>query len=266
MKKLFLSADMEGTCGIMHWDETEKNHPDYAYFANQMSREVAAACAGAHEAGYDQVLVKDAHDSARNINPLMLPQYASIIRGWGGHPYSMMLGLDSTFDGVVFTGYHNAAGTDSNPLSHTMVTNVVEFRINGELASELHMNSLTAAREGVPVYAVTGDDGICAWMKEKTPNTVVVPVNFGMGGASRSLHPTEAVERIQEAVKQAVQQPRESCLFPMPEHFHIEVMYREHARAHKLSFYPGVKKTSPRILTFETNDYFEVLRFAHFAL
>ena len=99
----------------------------------------------------------------------------------GRHPYSMMLGLDSTFDGVVFTGYHNAAGTDSNPLSHTMVTNVVEFRI-GELASELHMNSLTAAREGVPVYAVTGDDGICAWMKEKSPNTVVVPVNFGMGG------------------------------------------------------------------------------------
>ena len=25
--KLFISADIEGTTGIAHWNETEKNHP-----------------------------------------------------------------------------------------------------------------------------------------------------------------------------------------------------------------------------------------------
>lgn len=266
MKKLFVSADMEGTCGIMHWHETERSHADYPYFAMQMTREVAAACEGAHEAGYGEVLVKDAHDSARNIIPIALPEYANVLRGWGGHPYCMMYGLDSTFDGIVFTGYHNAAGTDSNPLAHTMTLSVLEMRINGELASELHINALIAAYEGVPIYAVTGDEGICTWMKEKSPNTTVVPVNFGMGGATRSLYPMEAAKRIRAAVKQAVQRPRESCLFPMPERFQVEIVYREHAQARRLSFYPGVRQTGARELTYETTDCFEFLRMAHFLL
>ena len=50
MKKLFISADIEGTAGIVNWNETERSVPhDYDYFANQMTREVAAAC------GYDLV-------------------------------------------------------------------------------------------------------------------------------------------------------------------------------------------------------------------
>ena len=46
---LFISSDIEGTCGIAAWSETEPGRPDgdYAYFKQQMSREVAAACRGA---------------------------------------------------------------------------------------------------------------------------------------------------------------------------------------------------------------------------
>ena len=44
---VFISADIEGTCGITHWDETERSAPrDYAPFQKQMTREVAAACEG----------------------------------------------------------------------------------------------------------------------------------------------------------------------------------------------------------------------------
>ena len=45
--RIFISADIEGTCGIAHWDETEKGHIGYDQFARQMSLEVAAACEGA---------------------------------------------------------------------------------------------------------------------------------------------------------------------------------------------------------------------------
>ena len=46
--KVFLSADMEGTCGIASWAETERSTPfDYAPLQKQMTREVAAACRGA---------------------------------------------------------------------------------------------------------------------------------------------------------------------------------------------------------------------------
>ena len=38
---LFISSDIEGTCGIAAWSETEPGRPDgdYAYFKQQMSRE-----------------------------------------------------------------------------------------------------------------------------------------------------------------------------------------------------------------------------------
>ena len=37
---LFISSDIEGTCGIAAWSETEPGRPDgdYAYFKQQMSR------------------------------------------------------------------------------------------------------------------------------------------------------------------------------------------------------------------------------------
>lgn len=266
MKKLYISADIEGTCGITHWDETEKDHPDWGYFAEQMTREVSAACEGAMESGFDRILIKDAHDSARNLDPRALPKGMELIRGWAGDPYSMMAGLDHTFDGVVFTGYHDAAGKGSNPLSHTMTTEAFSVTINGELASELLINSLIASHEGVPVYAVTGDQGLCEWMKQRSPHTAVVPVNQGMGGAVRSLHPDDALERIREAVKEAVKQPREACIFPMPDHFTVRICYREHTKAKRNSHYPGARLFDDRTVEYEHNDFYEVLRMMHFCL
>lgn len=266
MKKLFISADIEGSCGIASWDETDKTHPDYAYFADQMTREVRAACEGAFEAGVEEVLVRDAHDSARNLNPRELPPYARLIRGWGGHPYSMMQGLDASFCGVVCTGYHAAAGMDSNPLAHTMNTEVSLITINGEIASELMINAMTAAYEGVAVYAVSGDRGLCAWMKGKSPGTVTIPVHSGQGNSNESIHPNEAVRRIREGVREAVKQASAVRPYPLPDSFQVEIAFREHRRAQSGSFYPGMLRLDARTLRFEAEDYFEVLRMLHFVL
>lgn len=266
MKKLFISADIEGTCGIANWNETEKGHADWSYFADQMTREVAAACMGAQEAGYDRILVKDAHDSARNLNPRGLPPGVELIRGWAGEPFCMMAGLDDSFDGVVFTGYHDAAGRDSNPLSHTMTTSAFSVTINGELASELMINSMTAAYVGVPVYAVSGDQGLCDWMKERCPGTTVIPVNRGMGAAVCSMHPDDAVNKIRKAVREAVKQPKETCLFPLPAYFQVRVCYREHSKAKRSSYYLGASQVDARTIEFEHHDYYEVLRMMQFCL
>ena len=89
--KVFLSADMEGTCGIVSWPETERTTPfDYSPAQKQMTREVAAACEGAFAAGCEDLLIKDAHDSARNLIPSELPERVSIFRGWGSDIHSMM--------------------------------------------------------------------------------------------------------------------------------------------------------------------------------
>ena len=264
--KIFISSDMEGTAGIMHWDETEKGKECYAYFSNQMSREVAAACQGAIEAGAEEILVKDAHDSARNINPQMLPKIVKILRGWAKHPSSMMAGIDETYDGVIFTGYHSAAEMNTNPLSHTMNTKNNYVKINGELCSELMLNSLTAAYLGIPVYMVTGDRGLCDWMKGKCPGTTVVPVSEGVGSGSISIHPDLAVDRIKEGAKKAFEADKKDCLFPLPEHFTVEISFKDHARATNGKWYPGCVQTGARTVQFEADDYMDVLKFIYWVL
>jgi len=264
--KIFISSDMEGTAGICHWNETEQGKDLYSHFAAQMTKEVAAACEGANLAGAKEILVKDAHDSARNINPEMLPENVRIFRGWGRHPYAMMVGLDETFDGVMFTGYHSAAGMNTNPLSHTMNTQNMYVKINGEFCPELMLNSLTASYLGVPVYMVTGDKGLCDWMKERCPGTTVVPVSEGQGAGSFSIHPNLAVKRIKEAAENAVKAKKEDCMFPMPDHFTVEIMFKKHDKAEGAKWYPGCRQIGEYTVQFEADDYMDVLKFIYWVL
>ncbi len=266
MKKLFISADIEGSCGIAAWGETEKEKADYAAFAAQMNREVAAACEGALEAGIDLVLVRDAHDSARNLDHLQLPPQAQLVRGWAGDPLCMMSGLDGSFHAAVMTGCHDAAGTGSNPLSHTMSLGIIWMTLNGETLSESEINAYTAASFGVPVVAVTGDAGLCERMKALIPGCQTVPVHQGTGGAVKSIHPELALRRIREAVRQGCLMDREDCLLRLPGHFRLDVRYREHPRAFRGGFYPGVRTLDSHTLRYESDDWYEVLRMMEFCL
>ena len=265
--KVFLSADMEGTCGVVSWPETERTTPfDYAPIQKQMTREVAAACRGALAGGAEEVLVKDAHDSARNIDPTALPRNIRMNRSWSGDPLSMMSGLNQEkFDAVFFTGYHAWAGCPGNPLSHTMNGRNNHVFLNGTLCSEFLLNSYTAGYYGVPVALLTGDQALCDFAKTLIPAITTVPVNVGRGGSVTSLHPDEAVERIEAAAKEAAAKA-EQCVVPMPEHFHMEIDFVKHHVAYSKSFYPGAVLKDNKIVCFDSDDWFEILRFCHFVL
>ena len=266
MKRLFISADIEGTCGIAHWDETEYGKKDYDYFRRQMTREVAAACEGALAAGAVDILIKDAHGDGRNIIPQELPEQARFFRSSARHPLIMMAGLTESFDGIVFTGYHSAAGTATNPLGHTMNGRNNHIKINGGFASELMLNALSAAMLGVPVYCVTGDKGLCDWIQSVNPNIAVVAVSEGHGNGSISIHPGVAVRRIRETVERAVRQPKEACMFPLPEHFDVEINFKQHADATNASWYPGCTQVDAKTVRFEARNYWDVLLFVYWVL
>ena len=74
--RLYLSADIEGTCGIADWAETERaTMDDYRPFAAQMTAEVAAACEGAVAAGAEDTGVIIAFNSEAEAvtDSLMIP-------------------------------------------------------------------------------------------------------------------------------------------------------------------------------------------------
>ncbi len=265
--RVFLSADIEGTCGIASWPETERSTPmDYDPYRKQMTREVNAACEGAIAAGAEEVFVKDAHDSARNLDPAGLPERIRIMRGWTGDPLSMMSGVDQGhFDAAMFTGYHAWAASSGNPLSHTMNGQNEFVTLNGVRMSEFMMNAYTAGYYGVPAVFLSGDKALCAFAREFIPGIITVAVNEGVGGATVSIHPDAAVREIRQAAEKAVRNAK-NCAVPMPDRFDMTIRFREHRRAYSKSFYPGARLEDEKNVLFSSDDWFEMLRFAHFVL
>lgn len=269
LDRIFISSDIEGTCGICHWDETLLGKADYEPFRRQMTAEVRAVCEGAMTGGCDGILIKDAHDSARNLIPAELPEGVQLFRGWGSDIHAMMSGIDASFAGAIFTGYHSAAGTDTSPLSHTMNTQNCRVTINGILASEMVVNAFVCAMVDVPLLMVTGDVGVCEQAKRLCPNIHTVPVQRGCGNGTISIHPQEAVRRCREtaelAVREGIAHP-EKYKIDLPNKFDVEVEFVKHAKARRASFYPGVRQIGPRCVRFCSDSYYDVLRFFMFCL
>ena len=265
--KVYLSADIEGTCGICDWSETERSTPnDYTIYQKQMNREVNAACLGALSAGAEEVFVKDAHDSARNLDPMQLPEQIRIHRGWSGDPLSMMSGLDSDkFDAVFFTGYHAWASCPGNPLSHTMNLQNNWVTLNGIRMSEFMMNAYTAAFYGVPVTFLSGDQALCDFAHTFIPGITTVAVNQGFGAAASSIHPAVAVREIQVKAAESLAHI-DACRLTLPSRFDMTVCFKEHKRAFSQSFYPGAKLEDGTNVSFSSDNWYEMLRFCHFVL
>ncbi|MEZ0169612.1 M55 family metallopeptidase [Microvirga sp. TS319] len=262
--KVFISADIEGSAAITTWDEVHKGRAGYQEFREQMTAEVVAACEGARAAGATDILIKDAHESGCNVIVSRLPDYARIVRAWSGHPYVMMFGLDSSYDAALFIGYHDAAGSDTNPLAHTMNERIARLSINGELASEFTVNAYTAALNGVPPVFLSGDRGICAAAKRLVPGMKTIALSEGFGRATMSVAPSKAVRMIREGVEEALTEGRSQCALTLPDRFEVELEFNNASDAYRSSFYPGVEHPKPCMLRFVSNDYFEVLRAIRF--
>lgn len=259
--KVYVSADIEGVTGTAHWNEVTKIKPDYEKFADQMTKEVKAACEGANAAGAEEILIKDAHSTARNINIEELPLNVKIIRGWSRHPYMMMQEIDDSFDAAIMIGYHSFAGSNGSPLAHTMdEENINYIKINGEIASEFTINSYIAAYVGVPVVFVSGDELLCKHAENLSENIKTVSVKKGVGDSIISIHPTLAIQKIKTGVEESLKGNLTKYNLILPKEFKVEISYIHHMSAYKASFYPGVTQISPTSVIFTSKDYFEVLR------
>ncbi len=265
--KALLSVDIEGVTGMASWDEATRSHPDYRLFRDRMQLEAAAVCEGVQAAGVGEVLVRDAHSTARNLNGDQLPPGVRLLSGWARDPLSMVQGLDESFDAVLFVGYHARAGSEGNPLSHTMSSSkVAEILLNGEPLSEFRLHALAAATLGVPSVLLSGDQAICEEAKAFLPGIRVVPTKEGIGASVLSRHPVEVREELRREAEAAMRGERGGCLPSLAESYRIEVSYHKHQDAQNNGFYPGAERLGARRVGFAAKDYYEILRFIHFCV
>jgi D-amino peptidase len=265
--KIFISADIEGVNSITSWSETDAPNAEYQPFKKQMNAEVAAACRGALKAGATKIFVKDAHDSAKNLDINLLPKEVILHRGWEGSPASMMAGLNTdSFDAALFIGYHSAAGCSGNTLSHTMNTRLNYIKINGELASEFTINSLYASYLGIPIAFLSGDEALTKSVQRVNPNIKVVATKAGSHGATISKHPEVTNKEIEEKVERALKELSPANLISLPNKFNIEINFKNHVDAYGSSFFPGCKLKDDYTVTYTTKNYYDAMIMFKFVL
>lgn len=264
--KIYISVDIEGVCGATAWDEALPGGEEYKQFQQQMTREVKAACEGAVEAGAKEIYVRDAHNTARNIIASELPENTRLIRGWSRHPYMMMQELDSTFDAALMIGYHSLAGGMGNPLAHTMSSKITEVTINKRPASEFLINWYTAMLEHVPLVFLSGDREICDYAAKTVTGLCTVAVKTGCAASTVNIHPEAAARMIKSNVYEVLTGKLTSYLQELPERFKVTISYVSTHDAYKASFYPGARLLSSRMIGYESENYFDVLRLFLFNL
>ena len=259
--KVFISVDMEGLTGVVHWEEVSRKGKDYEYFRKVMTNETNAAVEGALQCGARFIVVRDSHGSARNIIPELLNKKASLLREWSGGFKIMMEGLDETFDAVIFIGYHAKAGTPDALLEHTMSGGkIMDVSINGTSLPEAGINALIAGHYNVPVVFLSGDLAICKQAKKLFGEVETVVVKKGIGNSALNLHPDVACEQIKKGVKKALRQLKKYKAFKMKPPYTLVLTYKREQDVNNGSFFPGVKRTGDWELTYKSNDLMEVMR------
>jgi D-amino peptidase len=263
--KVFISVDMEGISGVIHWEDVSRSGKDYSLFRRIMTQETNAAVEGALAAGATEIIVRDSHGSARNILPDLLHHEAVLLRDWAGGPLSMMEGIDETFDAVIFIGYHARANTRNAVLDHTMTGSIYDVVLNGKKMPEAGINAFIAGNFGVPIALIAGDLAVCKQAKELFGNVETVAVKEGVGNAAKMLHPKKAQDLIRKKTTEALKRLKDFKPFKLDPPYKMEVTYKAEERAENASWIPGAKRSGNTSVSFTSNDFMEVLKFFMFA-
>lgn len=207
-RKVYISVDMEGISGINGDNQTSAAGAEYGRARKLMAEDANAAIRGAFEGGATEVVVNDSHGSQRNILPEDLdPRVRLISHSFKRH--GMMEGLDSTYDAIIFVGYHAKAGSPRGVFAHTGSGVLRDLQVNGLSVGEGGMNALLARWYGVPVVMVTGDDVAIDEQKATVPAVRGVVVKRAINSRAVELRPLADTRReIQEVAKAAVSTAR----------------------------------------------------------
>lgn len=201
--RLFISVDMEGIGGIGTGAMVSTGSKDYELGRKLMTAEVNAVVAAILEAGPAHIVVNDSHGDMQNLLHTELDPRVEYIQS-NIKPLGMVQGLDGTFDGVFFIGYHAMAGTENGFLAHTGSGNVKGLWINGVEVGEAGLNAHYAGSIGVPVLLASGDKTFAEEIKKLIPVRVVVTKEAIGASAAKLVHPETVRKELQAQTRAAM--------------------------------------------------------------
>jgi len=257
--KIFISSDMEGTAGVVDWDQCMSTGLQYPYYTDLLTAEINAAIEGAMQAGATEFLVNDAHSKMANLKPDALAGRASYLSG-RYKPMYMMQGLDRSFDAIFLVSYHGSMGSEGSTLSHTYFPLAfAEVTINGIVAGEAGINALVASAYGVPIVLVTGDETTAEETRRFCPAIKAAVVKKSITRfAAESLHPSVAQDLIREQAGLALDELSTAGAPEIERPVTLAISFRTSDYCELASRVAGVDRTGPLAATIVGEDPLEI--------
>jgi D-amino peptidase len=205
--KLFIAIDLEGISGVVSEADTAREGTHAKRARAHMRADLDAAIEGCDAAGAREVVVCDAHDDGRNLDPTGLPGFVTLVSG-SPAPGSMLEGLGPDCDAALFVGYHAMAGTAAAVLEHTWSYKVFRAAVGDLEVGEFGVAALLAGEVGVPALYLSGDDKAAAEARALVPGITTTIVKTGVRReAARFLAPDDVRARITADVESALRAP-----------------------------------------------------------
>ena len=206
--KILLLYDMEGVSDVADPQHVLFSHPEeYALGRKWLTSDVNAAIRGLAAGGAGPIWVQDAHGSGNPNEPDVLveqmdPRATFDFRTYSFDPYST--GIDGSVDAIVCIGMHARANTPGF-MAHTYTLDV-DFRVNDVEFTETHIVALSAARWGIPVIMVSGDNVLAEQLPGDFPELEYATVTTAKSHSIAEPLPSgEAAKRIESAAQRAMQ-------------------------------------------------------------
>jgi D-amino peptidase len=258
---------MEGVAGAVSAEQLGPAGFEYQRFREFMTQEVNAAVEAAFAAGASDVTVSDSHGNAQNLLIEKLPKNVLVVRGFP-RPLMMVQGIDETFDGVIFLGYHSSTTNPSGVRAHSFSSaRLADVLLNNVSMSEGSFNAAIAGHFNVPVIMVSGDD---AAVKEVSSivgdiEGAVVKWNYGFHSA-KTMTPETAYALIREKVRTALGRIKDFKPYKPKTPVQLDVRFKNYRPSEILSYLSIVERTDAHSIRFTGKDMVETSKFLEFIL
>jgi D-amino peptidase len=198
--RVLLVYDMEGVTAAAAPRDVQMGGANYPATRESLTEDVNAAIRGLIKAGAAEVVITDAHGSGNPEPDYLIDRLPTGARfDLRDVPYDPFVDVvDGRFAAVVAVGMHARAGKRGF-LPHTFLGHT-RWIIAGHELSESHIVAASAARFGVPLILVTGDDVLKEQLAPELPSTEYVVVKKALSATEVEMRPRDEVSREIESV------------------------------------------------------------------
>ena len=260
--RIFISVDLEGIGGIGTGAMTSTSGKDYATSRRLVTAEVNTVVEEifARDPGAE-ILVNDSHGDHQNVLHTQLDPRVTYIQG-SIKPFGMVQGLDASFDGAIFLGYHAKAGDPDGFLAHTGTGSVKGLWLNDIEVGEGGLNAAFAGGHGVPVILAAGDSAAAAELGALLKTETVTTKTAESPASARLIHPERVHELLREGVRRSLARLDTDSYSPFDIGTPVRIRLRFASTTHVdiLQSIPGASKVDGFTVAYTARDADEAYR------